>query len=130
MWWTLEDYNNIVVCYYGYQLVGWLRGLRFCNLSVVKGGTATLRRLRQLWDSKEMRFEPLTENDRHLAAGHPELFAPARECAHARKSTAPRAHTGTFIRPRRTRDGKLKLGPKTPKYIVEGREDPDDPIED
>lgn len=131
MWWTLEDYADNVVCGYGYQLIGWPGGVTFTNLSKVTGGTATLRRLQELWDDKVLKFVPVTEAERRIAVNHPDWFAPARQCAHRRKTTAPRNHTGTFVRPRRRRgDGKPKLGPKTPAYVVEGLEDPEDPIVD
>ncbi|KAI0703136.1 hypothetical protein C8Q76DRAFT_801981 [Earliella scabrosa] len=57
MYWTLEEYLEIVVGVYRYKLVGWPRRVRFANLSDIPGGQSILSYLLTRSKSARMRFE-------------------------------------------------------------------------
>lgn len=121
MFWTLEEYHEVVICIYGYQLVGWPSHLKFSNLSVIEGGTRSLRLLRTLWEAGKLKFVKLSEPEQVLAPAHPEMFMPAPRGAHLKKRV-PHSNTGAVVRPRYQRNGALKTGPKTPVCVVSDSE--------
>ena len=123
MFWTFEEYVEIVVGEYHYKLVGWPRDTRFANLSDVRGGEMTMAYLLRLWKTKKMRFVALTDDEHRLLATDPEYFKPAPDCAHSKRRT-PRADTGKRRKARRNPKGTVLGGPKTPVEVPESDEDP------
>ena len=121
MFWTLEDYVESVVLRHGYKLVGWPRGVPFKNLSDIHGGSSVLTSLENLWGSGDLKFVPITEDERVAAAADPNHLAPARCCAH-RKRPGGREDIGRARYRYKTNPNNLPLrrpknGPKTPKDV-------------
>ena len=126
MYWTLEEYLEIVVGEFRYKLVGWPAHILFANLSDIPGGERTLSYLLSLWKSGKMRFEPLADEELHLSGAALEAkLAPAPNCAHSKRRT-PRAHLGRRLRPRRGPGGHIRSGPKTPVEVPELEDDIED----
>ncbi len=116
MFWTVEEYLEIVVGLFRYKLLGWPGSVKFANLSDIRGGQATLDRLSHLWRTGRMRFVKLTDEEYAQFRRCPFQFAPAPECAHA-KPRKTRSHLGRRMRPRRTAHGNVLTGPKTPVEV-------------
>ena len=121
MFWTLEDYIKSVVLQHGYKLVGWPRDVPFMNLSDVHGGVSMLISLEHLWDSGDIKFVPITEDERIAASSDAKRLAPARHCAH-RKRPGGREDIGRARYRYKTNPHNLPLrrpkkGPKTPKRV-------------
>ena len=126
MYWTLDEYLEIVVGEYRYKLVGWPRHVRFANLSDIPGGASTLSYLLSRWKSGKMRFEPLADDELHMRSAELEArLAPADECARSKRRT-PRAHLGRRLRPRRGPRGNILAGPKTPVEVPDLEDDIED----
>ena len=124
MFWTLEDYIKSVVLQHGYKLVGWPRGVPFKNLSDVDGGTSVLTGLDNLWNAGDLRFVPITDDERIAAASDANYLAPAPHCAH-RKRPGGREDIGRARYRYKTNPYNLALrhaknGPKTPKDVPDG----------
>ena len=121
MFWTLEDYIDCVVLRHGYKVVGWPRDVTFKNLSDVDGGTPVLMRLDNLWNAGDLRFVPITDDERIAAASDAKYLAPAPHCAH-RKRPGGREDIGRARYRYKTNPHNLPLrrpknGPKTPKSV-------------
>ena len=121
MFWTLEDYIESVVLQHGFKLVGWPPHTPFENLSNVQGGATFLTHLQILWGAGDLKFVPITEDERIAASLDANHLAPARQCAH-RKNPGGREDIGRaryryktnpYNRPLR----RPKNGPKTPKRV-------------
>ena len=121
MFWTLEAYIESVVLQHGYKLVGWPRGVPFKNLSDVEGGMSVLRYLEVLWGAGDLKFVPITEDERAAASVDVNYLAPAPHCAH-RKRPGGRDDIGRARYRYKTNPYNLALrrpknGPKTPKDV-------------
>ena len=121
MFWTLEDYIESVVLQHGYKLIGWPRDIPFKNLSDVEGGTSILTRLGNLWDYGDLKFVPITEDERIAASFDAKNLAPAPLCVH-RKRPGGREDIGRARYRYKTNPYNLPLrrpknGPKTPKRV-------------
>ena len=120
----MEDYIDSVVLQHGYKLVGWPRDVVFQNLSDIYGGMSTLTYLESLWKSGDLKFVPITEDERIAAGLDAKLLAPAPHCAH-RKRPGGRADIGRARYRYKTNPHNLPLrrpknGPKTPKRVPDG----------
>ncbi len=129
MFWTLEDYLDVVCGQYGYKLVGWPQHVTFANLSRIRGGVDRLSHLLRLWETGRMRFVPLTDDEHHLLRTDAERLAPApvELCARS-TSRSIRRDCGERRKPKRLPNGRVVDGPKTPVRVPES--DEEDPIED
>ena len=121
MFWTLEDYIESVVLQHGFKLVGWPPHVPFENLSNVLGGATFLTHLQILWGAGDLKFVPITEDERIAASLDANHLAPAPNCAH-RKNRGGREDIGCaryryktnpYNRPLR----RPKNGPKTLKRV-------------
>lgn len=75
MRWSLRLYVLYVYITYGLKLVGWPPDMRFMNLSRITG-LVRISRLVDLWESGEMYFAQVSDEEREAARENPLLAAP------------------------------------------------------
>ena len=63
MYYTECKFAEFVVCLYRCIVKGWPPDIPFANFSSLPGGAGTLRRLRDLWESGELRLMRATDED-------------------------------------------------------------------
>ena len=63
MYYTERKFAEFVVCLYRCIVKGWPPDIPFANFSSLPGGAGTLRRLRDLWESGELRLMRATDED-------------------------------------------------------------------
>lgn len=69
-------YAEYIVIQQGLKLVGWPSDIPFMSFGTIPGGAATLRKLLDLWDAREIRFERATPEDIANAKRDPKAVHP------------------------------------------------------
>lgn len=126
LWYTIEDYAETIVIYYGFKIEGWPTYIPFRNMSNV-GGCEVLSKLIELWTEDVIKFVPATYLDKLNAALDPTLVAPGKGFVH-RKNSGGRDDIGrSRYRPKTKPDGgplrRPKDGPKSAKVVHSDDED-------
>ena len=131
--WSVKGYALHVVYEHGQKWNSWptFAGIPFGNLSKIPGGQGPLYLLLALWNLGILRLEDASEEERELAKrnhaavlpGRPPVL-PAPRCwgpfgtDQIGRATGRKWARGTST-PERRRATREKLGPKTPKMVLD-----------